>query len=41
MITICTFLEVLFKHIVIILTSFIDLPNSVRMLYDTSLLTES
>jgi hypothetical protein len=36
-----TLLYVSFKHILITLTSFMGTPNSMRILYNTSLLTES
>ena len=36
-----TLLEVSFKHIFISLTSFIGIPNSMKIVYTTSLLTES
>jgi hypothetical protein len=35
-----TLLQVLFEHILISLTNFIGIPNSVRILYNTSLFTE-
>jgi hypothetical protein len=36
-----TLLYILFKHILITLTSFMGTPNSVRILYNTLILTES
>jgi hypothetical protein len=37
----CNFTIALFKHFLISLTDFIDISSSVRILYSSSLLTES